>query len=517
MTFNHHSIGFWLTRRAELTPHRVAIDFEDRRITYEELNARANRAAHALAALGVTRGDRVAVLAENCPEYVEIFFACAKSGFVLAPVSHRLSEEEMAWQINDSQPKGIIASREWEATARGLIRAESQFLWSLGTPGVSIDQKNSDYEQALDEQPATEPEDTNASDDPVMILYTSGTTGRPKGAVLTHGNFFWANLNILVNADVSHDEVSLMFLPMFHIGGWNVNTLVVFLKGGTVVLERAFNAERILELIPRKKVTMIMGVPATYLFMSQAPGFANADLSTVRLMIVGGAPMPEPLLRTYAARGIDIVQGYGLTELAPNALILPMDEAQTRLGSAGKPYFFTDTHLMDESGALLGPGSTGEIVASGPVVMQGYWKRDDATSETVRDGWLHTGDIGRMDADGFVWVVDRTKDMIITGGENVYPAEIENVLYALDEVSEVAVIGVPDVRWGESILAIVVAKAGREVTEADVIGHCHKHLGRFKVPRQVEIRSEPLPRTPAGKVRKSELRAPYWEGQEKKV
>ena len=512
MTFNPYSIGFWLTRRAELTPHRIAVDFEDRALTYASLNKRANQAASTLASLGVRRGDRVAMLSENCPEYLEVFFACAKIGAVLAPVSWRLSEEEMSWQIEDSDPKLLISQAQWGEAAAQIFRGDA-LIFGSNEGEVS----NGSYEDALTAGSPGEPDDNNSFDDALMILYTSGTTGRPKGAVLTHGNFFWANLNMLVNAEVHHDDVSLVFLPMFHIGGWNVTTLTVFLKGGTVVLERQFVSDRVLDLISKKQITLLMGVPATYLFMSQQPNFEDADFSSVRLMIVGGAPMPEALLEKYSARGISIVQGYGLTELAPNALILPMEDASRKLGSAGKPYFFTDTRLAGDVGNLVTGPATGEVVAAGPVVMQGYWRRDDATAETIVDGWLHTGDIARVDEEGYFFIVDRAKDMIISGGENLYPAEIENAIYEISAVAEVGVIGVPHDQWGEAVHAIVVPKEGAALTADEITLHCRARLAKFKVPRSIDIREEPLPRTPAGKVKKQELRAPFWEGKEKQI
>ena len=503
-TFDHTSIGFWLSRRAELSPDKTAIDFEDRAISYADLNSRTNRLHAALVRLGVGKGDRVAVLSDNRPEYIEAFFACAKLGAVLAPISWRLAEPEMAWQVEDSEPAIVIASGEWAGAAERIF--EGPRLIFGGT-----------YEEALSREPDVEPETSNSWDDPLMILYTSGTTGLPKGAVLTHGNFFWGNLNMLVSVDISEDDVSLVFLPMFHIGGWNVNTLPVFLKGGTVVLERAFDPAKTLGIIQKKKVTWLMGVPATYLFMSQQPAFEHADFSSVRSMVVGGAPMPESLLQTYTSRGIKITQGYGLTELSPNALLLPMEHATSKLGSAGKPYFFSDTRLVDEQDAVIEGTGTGEIVARGPIVMPGYWKRADATSEAIKDGWLHTGDVGRKDEDGFFWVVDRKKDMIITGGENVYPAEVENALYEHSDIGEAAVIGIPDDKWGEKVHAIVVPKEGADLTEDAISDHCRARLAGFKVPRSIELRKEPLPRTPAGKVKKTELRQPWWEGRVKKI
>ena len=489
-SFNPYSVAFWLARRAELDPNRVAIDFEDRETTYADLELGAQAAAAKLQSLGVDKGDRVAVLSENRPEFVTYLFACAKLGALIVPLSWRLTEVELAWQVEDSTPKAIVASSDYASLATTVFAGE--------VVDISQEQDGSFTEAQID------------FEDPLMILYTSGTTGRPKGAVLTHGNFFWANLNMIMDADIPKDEVSVMFLPMFHIGGWNVNTLSVLLKGGKVVLEKAFEPNRILELIPKKSVTLIMGVPANYLFMSQQPSFEDADFSSIRMAVVGGAPMPEALLQTYADKGVAMVQGYGLTELAPNALLLPSEDASRKLGSAGRPYVFTDTRLMDDAGDLIDGSGKGEIVARGPVVMSGYWNRPDATAETIKDGWLHTGDVGELDEEGFFKVVDRVKDMIISGGENIYPAEVENVIYEHPSVGEVAVIGVPSEQWGEAVHAIVVPKEGASIDGPTVIEHCTAKLAKFKLPRTVEIRSEPLPRTPAGKVKKPELRKPYW-------
>ncbi|HVE75966.1 MAG TPA: long-chain fatty acid--CoA ligase [Actinomycetota bacterium] len=490
-----------MSRRAYLTPNRTAVEFEDELISYSQLNDRSNAFASVLESEGLEKGDRVAVLSENRPEYLGLFFACAKLGLVLAPVSWRLSPEEMAWQLNDSSPSVLFASDEYLEAAKVLF---SQRVIELQSEGATGD------------RPA-EPSDRSSFDDPLMILYTSGTTGRPKGAVLTHGNFFWANLNMIVASQFSSDDVSLVFLPMFHIGGWNINTLTVLLKGGKVLLEKSFDSKRALDLIERKHVTWMMGVPATYLFLSQAEGFESRDLSSVRQMVVGGAPMPEALLKTYSDRGIEIVQGYGSTELAPNALLLPMDEAGARQGSAGQPYFFTDTRLMNDEGDLLEPPATGEIVARGPIVMKGYWQREDATADAIKEGWLHTGDVARTDEDGYFYVIDRKTDMIISGGENIYPAEVENALYQHPHIAEAAVFGIPDDRWGEAVHAVIVPKEGSELSGEDVIAHCKGILAKFKTPRSVEITADPLPRTPAGKVRKHDLRVEHWRGRDRNI
>jgi fatty-acyl-CoA synthase len=340
-------------------------------------------------------------------------------------------------------------------------------------------------------------------DDGLLLVYTSGTTGKPKGALLTHANCFWTNLSFDLATGISGDDVVLAVLPQFHCGGWNVQPLLAWWKGAKVVLEPSFDASRALTLIAEKRVTTTMGVPANYLFMAQAPGFAQADLSSLRRAVVGGAPMPETLLETWQERGVEIVQGYGLTEAAPNVLCLPPEDAVRKRGFAGKAYPHVDVELRDpESGRRIdGPGE-GELVVRGPNVFAGYWRNAEATGAVLEHGWLHTGDVALRDDEGYYRIVGRTKDMIISGGENVYPAEIENVLHAHPAVREAAVVGVPDERWGEACLAFVVL--GGEATEDELLGHCRASLARYKIPKSVRF-VDSLPRNALDKVVKSEL------------
>ena len=339
--------------------------------------------------------------------------------------------------------------------------------------------------------------------DGLLLLYTSGTTGRPKGAILTHANCFWTNLSFDRTTDMAGSDVVLQVLPQFHVGGWNVQPLLAWWRGAKVVLERSFDPGRALELIAGSGITTMMGVPANYLFMAQHERFAQTDLGTLRQAIVGGAPMPEELLRTWQARGVAIVQGYGLTEASPNVLCLPPEDAVRKLGSAGKPYPHVEVALQDtDSGALVEGCGVGELLVRGPGVFPGYWRNEVATAEVLRDGWLHTGDIAMRDEQGYYRICDRLKDMFISGGENVYPAEVEAVLHEHPAVADAAVVGVPDERWGEVGLALVVADA---VSERELLDHCARRLARFKVPREVRFVDE-LPRSPTGKLLKRELR-----------
>ena len=341
--------------------------------------------------------------------------------------------------------------------------------------------------------------------DVALIMYTSGTTGRPKGAMLTHGNIIWNNINALLADDATSQEITLVVAPLFHIGGLNVTPLLCFLKGATVVMEQMFEPGMVLENIEKYHVTSMFGVPAMYLFMAQHPDFATRDLSSIRVLSCGGAPVPEALIKVYAARGLPFNQGYGLTETAPFASFLPSSMATEKLGSAGIAPFFTDVKIVDDDGHDVPDGERGEIVVRGPNVMKGYWNRPDATAEVLIDGWFHTGDVGIRDADGYFFIVDRKKDMIISGGENVYPAEVEDALYQHPGIKEVAVIGVQHPRWGETVRAVVVRKDGVSLTEQEVIEFSQDKLARYKQPKSV-VFIDVLPRNPAGKVLKFDLR-----------
>jgi fatty-acyl-CoA synthase len=466
-----------LRDRARVTPNRVAIDFGGREVAYAELDERSDELARSL-----TRGERVATLTGNSPEHVVTFFACAKAGAILLPISWRLSPHEIAYQLDDAEPAVFLVEDEYaelgaaalslSATAPRTVLPSNSLLQGSGRP-----------------EPG----------DPLLLIYTSGTTGKPKGALLTHANCFWTNLSFDLATGVAGTDVVLQCLPQFHVGGWNVHPLLAWWKGARVVLERTFEPERALALIAEKRVTTMMGVPANYLFMSQAPGFTDADLSSLRCAVVGGAPMPVPLLDTWAERGVDIVQGYGLTEGAPNVLCLPPEDARRKAGWAGKPYPYVECDLSDEA----------ELLVRGPNVFAGYWRNEEATAAAVREGWLHTGDVAERDAEGFYRIKGRIKDMVISGGENVYPAEIEDVLAAHPAVVEAAVVGVPDERWGEVCVAFVVLSA--EADEDELAEHCRERLARYKVPKSFHV-IDALPRNSMGKLQKSELALPARSG-----
>ncbi len=487
---NELTLGRWLADRARTTPQRVAIRFLGQDLTYGELDSRATRLAAGLAARGLRRGDRLATLTTTSPDHVATFFACARLGVALQPISWRLASAEVAYQLEDAEPSLLLASDDYAELARKAgTKVE---IARIGDPTLEAD---------------GEVEDVARDDDPLLLVYTSGTTGKPKGALLSHANCFWTNLSFDRTTSLRDGDVVLQVLPQFHVGGWNVQPLLAWWKGATVVLEPAFDAARALDLIAEHGVTTMMGVPATYLFLAHEPGFAVADLSSLRLAVVGGAPMPEALLETWIARGIEIVQGYGLTEAAPNVLCLPPEEATRKLGFAGKPYPHVDVALRDaDTGALVEGTGTGELVVRGPNVFAGYWRNAEATEAAFADGWLLTGDVAERDAEGFYRIAGRIKDMVISGGETVYPAEIEDVLHAHPAVLEAAVVGVPDERWGEACAAFVVLREGSNVGTEELQRLCRDQLARFKVPKTFAF-VDALPRSSMGKVLKDELRA----------
>jgi len=486
-----HTIGRWLEDRRRNTPRRIAIEFAGNQVTYEALASRSDWMAAALAGRGISRGDRIATLTTNSPEHVALLFACARLGLALQPLNWRLAPAEIRYQLDDAAPALVVVTPEHEELAR---ESRSQI------PRVRFDELVGD---------AAVPEIDVRDDDPLLLSYTSGTTGKPKGAILTHANCFWTNLSFDRTSGIADDDIVLQVLPQFHSGGWNVQPLLAWWKGATVVLEPAFDASRALRLIEEKGVTTMMGVPATYLFMAEEPTFGGADLSSLRLAVVGGAPMPESLLRTWHERGVAIVQGYGLTEAAPNVLCLPPEDAVRKLGFAGKPYPHVDVALRDaESGAVFVGPATGELVVRGPNVFAGYWRNPEATAAAFADGWLRTGDLAERDEEGYYRIVGRLKELVISGGENVYPAEIEDVLHAHPAVAEAAVVGVPDDRWGEACVAFVAVKEAVLTDEDALLEWCRARLARFKVPRAIEL-VDALPRSAMDKVLKDELRDRY--------
>jgi fatty-acyl-CoA synthase len=494
-------IGSWPVRASRKASNRPAIIFGDRTITYGELASRVTRLAEVLRGAGVHEGERVAYLGANHPAFLESLFATATLGAIFVPLNARLSAPEVDFMLNDSGASLLI----FGASCAGIVGSlESAIRPSL----VAVD---GGYPDALDYEGAIADAHGEAIhadvdlDAPCMIMYTSGTTGRPKGAVLSHNNIIWNCLNVLVDTDVRSDEVTLVTAPMFHTAALNMTCMPTLLKGGRLVIESKFDPEAVIDAIEQRRVTLLFGVPTMFAALAESPRWSNADLSSLRLLLCGGAPVPTSLIRTYQQRGLAFVQGYGMTETAPGALMVDPALGREVAGAAGVAHFFTDVRIVHDDLAEVAPGEPGEVVVAGPNVMQGYWRRADATEQAFLGGvWFRSGDVAIADRDGVITIVDRLKDVYISGGENVYPAEVEKALCDHPAVSEAAVIGVADGTWGEVGRAFVVVTAGEGVNAEQLTAHLRGRLAGYKIPRSF-VFLDALPHTGSGKVLKSHL------------
>jgi fatty-acyl-CoA synthase len=488
-------LGSWTARRARATPERTALVHGPRRLTYAALDDRVRALAAGLAGLGVEHGDRVAYLGPNHPAFVETMFATTALGAVFVPLNARLAPQEHAFALADTGARVLVHAAGVDVRKVPLqtpsVGNETFLTLEVGGSYDDLITGTTDRREPVDVDP----------DDTAILLYTSGTTGRPKAARLSHANLTWNALNVLVDVDLARDEVCLLSAPLFHAAALGMTCLPVLLKGGTLVLEEAFDVDRTLHLVPAEGVTIMFGVPTMFAALARAPRFTDTDLSSVRYLLCGGAPVPPALLERYAQRGLTFLQGYGMTEAAPGVLLLDREHAREKTGTAGRPHFFTDVRLAD----------TGEVLVRGPNVVDGYWHRPQESAaafesgEHADSGWFRSGDVATVDADGFHRIVDRVKDLYISGGENVSPAEVEGVLTAHPDVVDAAVIGVPDERWGETGHAWVVLAPGATATPADLLAHLDGRLARFKHPRGIEVVDE-LPRNPTGKLDKGALR-----------
>ena len=508
-----NNIGLFLAKRAMLSPEIEA--YVDSvaggpRLTYKELNAGANQTAHFMQDLGVKTGDRVGLLMMNSVEFVESFFALAKIGAIVVPLNWRLVADELSFILKDSGTTLLIYGGEFENTVKTLhdggAEATGIQQWIHVGDAETRDDFAKTYATLHDAASTEEPEIGAAEDDLLYIMYTSGTTGLPKGAVHTHNTAAWASITIAVTNEVRYKDRYLQPLPLYHVGALTPMTAMIHV-GVTVVMMRAFDPVRTWELIEEERITTMLAVPAMLNAMMQVPDREKYDHSLLRWIMSGASPVPVKFIEEYAKFGIQIQQVYGLTETCGPACLISPEEALRKAGSTGKAYFHTDVRVVDAEDNDVKPGEPGEVIIRGKHVMKEYWNLPEATAETIRDGWLYSGDVAVIDEEGFISIQDRTKDMIISGGENVYPAEIENVILGHPEVKEVAVIGQPSEKWGESPLAVVVAMEGTIEPES-IIGHCKGKLAPFKMPKSVAFIDE-IPRNPTGKVLKRILREQF--------
>ncbi len=510
-------IGDYLGRRAIYSPDKLAIvDMGKRpewRLTYRQMNERANKFANYLRGIGVGKGDRVAILARDGVEHLDCFFACAKLGAIHTALNWRLHWREAEAIVQNTTPKVLIYSDDFKQTITELEQAlrpsSSVIRHCLHIEGDGIP-GSQHFETALQSGAATPVTcESLEAEDIAALIFTGGTTGLPKAAQVSHQMIAWNTLNTVIH-DVTHNDTYLNVFPMFHTGGLFVYTLPQVIFGGTTILIRQFDPALVLSLIEREKVTIFGGVPAMYQMMTQAENWAQADLSSLRFCTSGGAPLPVPLVEKYTReKGIRFKQGFGMTEFGPGIFALAPEDAIRKAGSIGRPNFFVDARVVDEDNQPLGPNEIGELVLKGPSYCSGYFNNAEASAATLdADGWFHTGDLAKYDDEWYFFIVDRKKDMFLSGGENVYPVEIEKVLYQHAAVHMCAVIGVPDAKWGEAGKAFVVLKPGAQATEQELLDHCRANLARFKVPHSI-VFLDALPISSAGKILKRELKERY--------
>ncbi|GAB4146783.1 MAG: long-chain fatty acid--CoA ligase [Candidatus Promineifilaceae bacterium] len=482
------------------------------RLTYAQMNERANRLANWLRqTANVQPGDRVAILARDGVEHLDIFFACSKLGAIHTPLNWRLHWREIAGILANTTPELLIYSDDFLPAVRQLqlddrARSITHYLHLDGAGAAGSIQ----YETAL-QSGSPDPVTTESVNEETIaaLIFTGGTTDLPKAAQISHRMIAWNTLNTIIH-DLHHGDIYLNVFPLFHTGGLFVYTLPNVILGGVTILTRQFDPEQVLRLIEQEQVTLFAGVPTMYQMLTQAPNWEEADLSSLRFCTSGGAPLPVPLVQQYTAeKGIRFKQGFGMTEFGPGIFALAADDAIAKAGSIGRPNFFVDARIVDEQNQPLGANEVGELVLKGPSQSSGYFRNPQATAASLDDdGWFHTGDLARYDDGWYFTIVDRKKDMFISGGENVYPAEIEAVLYQHPAVHMCAVIGLPDAHWGEIGLACVVLKPGATVAAADLLAFMQQHLARYKVPRRVEL-LESLPVSGAGKILKRDLKARF--------
>jgi fatty-acyl-CoA synthase len=490
-------LGSWPARRARQIPDKVAWTFRGRDTTFHEVDHRVDRLAASLDSVGVKPGDRVGFVGSNHPALLEMLFACGRVGAIAVLINHRLAEKELSYILADSGVKVLF---------KGPSSIEvSHLIGHLDTPGLEyVYDVDSELESLLGCEEIA-PEVPAGWDDPCLIMYTSGTTGSPKGAVLTHGNIFFNDVNAILEADFRPDEIAVAAAPMFHIAMLNGLVLPVFLKGGRSIILESFKPDEVVSLIQTGRVTSMFAVPAMMDAMSVSEPFADADVSSLRTVIVGGAPAPMSMLTRWKEKGVEVQQGYGLTETSPAVLKLAAEDAVRKIGSAGKEQMFVDVRIVDSQGVDVGPEGTGEILTRGPNVFPGYWNKEDATADAFRDGWFKTGDIASIDAEGFITLRDRAKDLYISGGENVYPAEVESALLEIPGVREAAVVGTPDEKWGEVGRAFLVLDDCVSYNLDEINDLLGNRVARYKLPRSLVI-LDALPRNTTGKLLKNVLR-----------
>jgi len=487
----------WMASRARLTPCKTAVveAGTGRRFTYEEFSARIDSLAGYLQRSGLGRGDRIALLAPNGAYCLELLFAAGKIGAVFVPLNTRFSVPELAYVLNDCQPAVTVYHESFASTLGELAAQTSVPQW------LAL----ADYEPIVAASPSLQPVPLDLEEEePWAIIYTGGTTGQAKGVVLSHRAILWNAINTVVSWGLTEQDVTPVYIPMFHTGGLNALAMPLLYAGGTVVIGSQFRADDILRMLADECCTIALFVPTMYHMLVSAPEFESAQFPHMHTFLSGGAPCPPSIYEAFEARGLAFKEGYGLTEAGPNNFYIAHGDVPRKRGSVGKPMLHNSIRLCDPEGREVAPGEEGEICIAGPHLFSGYWNKPDVTARTLVDGWLRTGDLGRRDEEGYHYIVGRVKDMIITGGENVYPLEVEQVLDAHPAVSEVTVVGLPDPQWGEVVTAVIVTRPGRNVSAEELKSYCAGKLAGYKTPKKFHIVTE-LPKTSVGKMDKKRL------------
>jgi acyl-CoA synthetase (AMP-forming)/AMP-acid ligase II len=519
-----------LTRALRLFPQKQAIVCGEDRWTYQEFCHRINCLSHCLKDLGIKKGDRVAILNPNCHTFLEAYYAIPQIGAISVPINYRLSPQEIAFILKDSESRILIADSMFRHSVdpiREEIRGIEKILWTGGRKG-SNDTIHLDYERALEQADSNVlPEPSMSEEDIAQIYYTSGTTGRPKGVMLSHKNVTTHALGAIAEIHLADRDVWIHVAPLFHLAdAWA--TWAVTWVGGTHVLVREFDAKVVLETIQREKVTLTNLIPTMLNLMVNHPEVGKFDYSSLRVLLSGGAPIaPEVVRKIVETFKCDYIQTYGMTETSPYLTVSILKEHLKKLSNedqlrfkskTGREFIGVELKVINDQGKEVKKDEkeVGEIIVKGDMVTKGYWKLPEETKKSIKDGWLYTGDLAVIDEEGYVTIVDRKKDMILTGGENVYSTEVENVLYMHSTILECAVIGVPDQKWGEAVKGVVVLKPGQKATEQEIIQFCKERMAHYKAPKSIDF-VDALPRTGSGKIQKKGLRDKYWEGYEKKV
>ena len=513
MRQNPINIGYWIPKWASLRPEKIALYSNGRSFTYRQLGNRVNRVVNLLGDLRIQKGDRVGLVLHNSHEYIEIFFALCQTAAILVPLNFRLVQSEIEFILKDSGTTALFFGSEFVELIGRVRETVSLPPKKLVCIGGTAPSWAAAYETVLAEKadsPITPPPEVDG-EDPLIIMYTSGTTGVPKGATLSHRKSFYNTLNADIYYGLTHDDTLLIVRPLFHSGGLLVEALPMLYKGGTIIMEGKWKPTEILKAVETYKVTVLEAPATTLRFILEQCDLNQYDLHSLRSCFTGGERVSSALIKAYKDRGLTVSQIYGQTETS-TLTWLPRADAIRKMGSVGIPVFHGEVKVINKRGETIKPGEIGEIVATGQIIMSGYWGNPELTKETIKDGWLHTGDLATVDEEGFFYVVEREKDMFISGGENVYPAEIEKVYLESPKVMNVAAVGVPDDKWGEVGILFIVLKEGETMSEEEALAFCDGKLARYKIPKLIKFVSE-LPMTAADKIKRNRLREAYLQEQ----